>query len=149
MLYSHHTPTAFDNHISIEDRENWLVAPCTRNRDSDVFTRANFEAQLSWLNKKNCEFEVHSFGHWACGWYEIVLVHPSHAEIVEEIEGSIEDYPVLDEDLYSSMQYNEAQDLWYNMSVRGRIALVANAGMSIFSARSAYVPSEVLSDLVP
>jgi hypothetical protein len=47
--------------------------------------------------------EVHRFGHWGPGWFEIIIIDPSDAKAFDtayDYAGALQDYPVLcDEDL--------------------------------------------------
>ena len=139
-LYSNFRPTQFDHPIQIEDRSDWLVAPVIRNRDSGIMTQSNWECQLDALALAMTEYEVHSFGHWANGWFEIVLVHPDHADVVEELEASLADYPILSEAHYSNAEWEAVYRYWENMRLRERIRLCNDEGASIFSARHDEVP---------
>lgn len=114
--YSKFRPTQFDRHISIDSKEHWLVLPTGRNRDSDVLNESNFEVALQMLGGESDTVEVHRFGHWANGWFEIIIVDPEspQAKIAEDIERSLEDYPVLDEDNYLEKESEEQYENWKN-----------------------------------
>jgi len=58
--------------------------------------------------------EVHRFGHWACGWFEIILVRPdtNAAKTAEEIEAALADYPILDECDHSEREMGAANETW-------------------------------------
>jgi len=58
--------------------------------------------------------EVHNFGHWACGWFEIMIVRPgSPAEaIAEGIESRLSDYPILNEDDHTEREQVAADETW-------------------------------------
>ena len=106
--YSEHTPTAFDSHIELEGREHWLVAPVSRHRDTaSALELSNWKAQLEALGGEGATVEVHRFGHWGHGWYEIVLVSPERGGDVESLYRALEDYPVLNDDLYSEIEQEE------------------------------------------
>src|SRR5690349_11232303 len=98
--YREFRPTGFDPRgLALDDQQDWLVLPCTRNRDSDCLTESNFDAALKQLGGESDDCEVHRFRHWACGWFEIIIVRPGSAAEKEahEIEAALDDYPVLDE----------------------------------------------------
>lgn len=70
------------------------------------------------------DYEVHRFGHWACGWLEIILVRPGTpcAQEAEECENALADYPVLNDSDHSELEHEEAQKTWSAcFSVRERI----------------------------
>lgn len=92
-------------------RADWLVCPVSRTRDTaDLLEVSNWEAQLEALGGEGPDAEVHRFGHWGPGWFELVLVRPgTPAETkAEEIAGALEEYPVLDDEDHSRREY-EAQ----------------------------------------
>jgi hypothetical protein len=142
QTYGDFSPTPFDpkGRFLDGDKQEWLVAPCGQNRDSEALTRSNYETQLAELEKLDPEwetFEEHRFGHWGPGWFEIVIVKPespAHYAALE-IAKSMEDYPVLDEDDFCQKESDEAQETWEFYSMRDRIELCSEAGVSIFAAR--------------
>lgn len=117
--YKDYCPTQFDSHIELKDREDWLVLDLGQTRDSNCLSYSNFEAAQKILgdkipgNKEYCEHvEVHRFGHWGPGWFEIILIHPSLEAIGQEIEDRLEDYPVLDEEDFSAREHEEECESW-------------------------------------
>jgi len=136
MKYSEFKPTAWDNHITFdEDREDWLVAPVGRNRDSDILDESNFEAALKQLGGESDTVEVHRFGHWACGWFEILLVDPKHGDALVEMQSSLEDYPLLDEEDHSQREYDAINEAWDQMALSDHIEYAVENGHSMFAAR--------------
>lgn len=142
--YRDYAPTAFDcKGLGLPDRQDWLVAPVIRTRDSGVKAESNFEAALKILGGESKAVEVHRFNHWGPGWFEIILVHPSREREVEDIERSLENYPLLDDEDFSSREYEAACDYWEACSLREKIRLCVKFGASIFSARQATPPSKI------
>lgn len=196
--YKDFSPTGLDSMgLGLPNRQDWLVAPVVRTRDSGPLEESNFEVALeilkgesqTWgvqkdpkpprffsrflaLVKSSCAktwqllsrklgepktekgfranldapsqtVEVHRFGHWGPGWFEIILVHPSREKEVEDIERSLEDYPVLDDEDFSAKEYEAACDYWEACSLREKIQLCAKFGASIFSARQDTPPSRI------
>jgi len=144
ITYKNFRPSHFDSHINFdEDREDWLVGPCVHNRDSDILTEANWKAfnQAMWearsVNLDENDYEVHRFGHWGNGWFEIVLIKPGTkaAENAKKLEDKLENYPILDEDLHSSMEDEATYEYWKTMSLRERIEVCKKRQVSIFAAR--------------
>lgn len=142
--YSQFCPTQFDYQIPIEDRADWFLAPVIRTRDSGIMTQSNWECQIDALELAMAKYEVHSFGHWANGWFDIILVDPEHVEVVEEIEASLIDYPILDEAHYANAEWEAIRDYWERMRLKERIRLCKSEGASIFSARHGAVPPECI-----
>lgn len=126
--YSQFAPTAFDPAGAfLEDRQDWLVAPVGRTRDSECLDESNFHAALEALGGESEDVEVHRFGHWGPGWFEIILIRPgSPAEsIAVDVEKRLEDYPVLAEDDYSEREAEEANRVWSDCyNVRERIKYI-------------------------
>jgi hypothetical protein len=146
MKYSEFAPTGFDQAgLGLEERQDWLVAPATRTRDSGVLDESNFEAALGILGGKSETVEVHRFGHWGPGWFEIILVHPDRQDDVDELEGALESYPLLDEMDHSQRQFDEIQEAWADMSLQDRIDFAVANGYSCFAARTSN-PFDVNND---
>lgn len=119
QTYSEFRPTGHDSHINFDDdRESWFVVPVGRNRDSEVLPRANFQAALDMLGGESEQVEIHRFGHWGNGWFELLLIHPSLEEKGDEIEAALANYPVLNSSLYSEMEEEERQQDWKNWAGR-------------------------------
>jgi hypothetical protein len=112
--YSEFRPTSHDSAgLGLDDRQSWLVAPCGTNRDAGAWTRSNWETQLASLGDSD-DVEVHRFGHWGPGWFEIAIVRPGSdaAKEAERIESALEDYPVLDDEHFSQTEREEADEVW-------------------------------------
>jgi len=117
----------------------------SQNRDSDRLTRSNFTCGLEALGGESETVHVVREGHWAVGWVEWIAIHESDTEalkLADSMARKIDGYPVLNEDHWSELEWNEAQDYWSSMSVRERAALCADAGVSIFAARHEYIPQD-------
>jgi hypothetical protein len=90
----------------------------SQNRDSGILDKANFIAAKKALDYQGADYTVLSFNHWAVGWVEGIFIHQSEIESVEianNIEDSLNDYPVLDDELYSSMEWDSARDIAIDM----------------------------------
>ena len=108
-----------------------------QSRDSDCLERANFDAGLAalkaipepedWPHDESC-FRVVRESHWAVGWVEWIAIHEdahAHMEIADKIKGELEDYPVVDENLWSQYEDEEAQTVWRDCyRVRDRIKYI-------------------------
>ena len=143
MLYKDYQPTIFDHKgYHLPDRQGWLVAPVGQNRDSGTLARSNFRVVLADLGGESDNVEVHRFGHWGPGWFEIIIVDPSsHASAqVYGWERALEDYPIASEDDHSELHWGEICEYWENASLSDRIEICKDAGISILKARHDYVP---------
>lgn len=88
-----------------------------QHRDSDALTRSNFEIMLKALGGESDTVIVVSEGHWAVGWVEWIAIHESDTkalEIADELAASLTDYPVLDEDHFTMVESEEANEVWTN-----------------------------------
>lgn len=156
--YREFQPTGFDakgflsHSIGPEDDpdvSDWLVLPVSQTRDSGCFDRCNFETALRLISAADPEETDHvspRFGHWGPGWFEIILVRPGSPafKVAENIESFLADYPSLDDDRLSEMEWDEAARYWESLSVRDRIELIreSRCGASIFAARRDDIPQD-------
>jgi hypothetical protein len=105
-----------------------------QHRDSDALTRSNFTVGLAALKKlpeltvetmddKTGEMgaplsrEIIRESHWAVGWVEWIAIHESDAAAIEAAEkmlADMEDYPVLNEEHFSELEWSEYDDAWRN-----------------------------------
>lgn len=134
IRYREFAPTQFDvKGLGLPERADWLVAPVSKTRDSGCLDRANFDATLVSLGKTE-SVEVHRFGHWGPGWFEIILIDPTNTKavaIAEDIERGLADYPVVDEMLLSEYEWEEAIEVWDNMSIKDKIDVCVKKGVSL------------------
>jgi hypothetical protein len=103
----------YSNYAGTMPELQWLVV-MVRTRDSDVLTESNWDAALERLGGESESVEVHSFGHWACGWFEVMAVRwytNAHAE-GSDIRDDLDSYPILDEDDFSNREMEEADRVW-------------------------------------
>lgn len=111
QTYKEFRPTQFDSKgLCGESRgiSEFLVVPVKQTRDSGPFEQSNFAVALKLLGGESDTVQVHRFRHWGPGWFEIVLVNPTDAKrvkVAEEIEYSLADYPILDEDDLSNREW--------------------------------------------
>ena len=113
-------PTPFDPAGgTLPDKQDWLTGP-TRTRDSNTLDESNFHATLDQLGGESRTVEIHRFGHWACGWCEVIMVAPNSdaARTLEKIANQLSRYPVLDERDYSARREEAFRDSWRNWGER-------------------------------
>lgn len=144
--YRDFRPSQFDPPgLGLDDRQSWYVAPCSQTRDSEPLEQSNFASLLVALGGESDTVEVHRFGHWGPGWFEIVIVDPNDAtacQTMVECACSLADYPVLDESDYSERESDAAQESWQWLGMRDRMSICVDAGLSAFSARREYWPDD-------
>lgn len=147
-------PTIFDDaqNYAGENLSHLLVVPVSRSRDSNPLDESNFEEALRLLGGESDAVQIHRFGHWACGWYELLLIDPADTKAVrigEDIEARLDNYPCLNEEDYADREWRGAQDSWDSMCLQDRIEICDKAGLSIFAARHDDMPGEVFEELRP
>ena len=105
--YKEYAPTGWDSAGAfLPDHADWEVFPCGINRDSRLLDTSNWEVALKELDELE-GYEVYRFGHWACGWFEVILLEsgtPAHDKAIEMAK-RMEDYPILDEEDHSNREY--------------------------------------------
>lgn len=133
-----------------------------RTRDSQILTESNWDYIVKKLNV--LAFDNGSYsdckglndsraaayhwraGHWACGWIEYLMIrHDAPPEIIaaaQSIHDDLESYPVLDEDDYSTRQYDAAEQYWSEMSEEERAEAIKEHGTEE-SARDDLYQSEM------
>ena len=89
----------------------------SQHRDSDALERSNFRSALEALGGESETVHVVREGHWAVGWIEWIAIHESDEKALSiqyEIEGSLANYPVLDEEDFCEEETKEANEVWRN-----------------------------------
>lgn len=117
----------------------------SQHRDSDSLTRSNFICGLEALGGESDTVQVIREGHWAVGWVEWIAIHQDDTaalKIADSIAEKLEDYPVVNEDHLSELEWDEAQTYWGQLSIRERVELCQDAGVCIFAARHPYIPQD-------
>jgi hypothetical protein len=151
-LYKDWAPTEFDHKGAFlggdTPRRNWIVAPVCRTRDTGPLEDSNFETALKILGGEGDRVEVHRFGHWGPGWFEIILVHPRLVYQVEELQGCLEEYAILDEGDYSDREHEKATEYWEGMGTRERVGWCQQYRVSVFAARRDEIPSDPNGELL-
>lgn len=92
------------DHVSV-----WYATPFMMTRDAEALEESNFTVIRADLEARFDEsIELHHFGHWACGWYDRLYVRaddPLAILAVEEWHSALQDYPVADDEHYSSTEW--------------------------------------------
>jgi hypothetical protein len=82
----------------------------SQTRDSDTLTRSNFSCAFDHVKNIGYGVAVAYERHWACGWVETILIPQENTEAVSVanvILRSLDNYPVLNEEHYSQLEYEE------------------------------------------
>lgn len=124
-------PTEFDSSSNymgenLESQKDWLVSSIKLTRDSNLIERSNFETFTDDLRALEDEgghhWKIHRFGHWACGWYEIVILNPKPWDFkvlnqALKLESVLQDYPILSEDHHSRLELESFNEWLDDMGV--------------------------------
>lgn len=145
--YKDFRPTGFDRHIEVDEIENYVVV-YQRNRDSSILENCNFESILDSFGGESEQVQVHRFGHWGCGWFELLLVHPALGKEAAEVACAMDGYPVFDEMAYSQACWNAACEDWDRSNLKDRMHYCFKAGISRFAARRDEAPDDVMDYLL-
>lgn len=94
------------------DFQEWFVAPVVRTRDDDALERSNWRVVtrdlMQCANAENTLVIQHT-RHWACGWFELMLIEPNSEayKCASEWEIMLKDYPIACEEDYASEEFEE------------------------------------------
>jgi hypothetical protein len=121
-----------------------------QHRDSDAMDRSNFTVALAELGGESDTVLVIRENHWAVGWVEWIGIHESDTAAqakAESMLARIENYPLLDEQHHSELEWRESAEWWERMRVCERLELCQRFGLSIFAARHADLPQDDSNEL--
>lgn len=120
--------------------EGWHTAGFGRSRDSDVLEESNFQVAWETLkalqNPEGCtdedetgvtDIRIVRESHWAVGWIEWIAIHSSNTAALakaQELCDRANDYPVLDEEHFSNLEYTRANEVWASFGTSERIEYI-------------------------
>ncbi len=117
----------------------------TVTRDSGLIERANWKSFIDRLDEIGSEraacYEIVHCHHWACGWVDYLVINPRNKKminLVEKILAGLEDYPIIDDDSYYQMLYDETAKFWESCRIAERIEYCKRVGCSILRARKSF-----------
>ncbi len=98
--------------------ETWTLGPVIETRDSEIREKANASAIKKMLKADPSlekDWEITSCKHWAVGWVEQISFRVVDEEdkltrisrIIKGIFDSLEENPVIDDGLYSEMEFED------------------------------------------
>lgn len=110
---------------------DYFGSGCGRSRDSEALERANFRAMLTALGfdgenvGDDCPTDsddeptrvIVRENHWAVGWVEWIAIHESDEaglRIADVIAEALQDYPIIDEMLFSEIEDEDCCETWSN-----------------------------------
>lgn len=139
-------PSNFDNgnyFAESDERLNWLLV-YTRTRDADALEESNFRSFLKLLGGESKTVAIIRFSHWACGWLDHIVVNPHdvvRTKLAADTLKRLEGYPIVNENDFSNLETEQADTYWKTLTIKERIDLCKEYGISILQARYDYVPS--------
>lgn len=110
--------------------EDYYSAGFGQSRDSDTLEESNFAVASEELLKLNSDYgdettvQIVRENHWAVGWVEWIAIHWSNIQAYQralQLCEQTEDYPVLDEDHWSNLEYEKATSYWDSESIHSRL----------------------------
>lgn len=107
--------TLMNHYLLREDYGDFFIVPVFITRDSNCLEESNYRCakEAIWKESSHGETTELSFGHWGYGWFNMMVVHPDDVPGVAtavKIACALEDYPVLNEEDYSSQEHDAAQE---------------------------------------
>jgi len=127
----------------------------TRTRDSSNLELSNWDEIRSRLERAGAEILQDGegtcydwrAGHWACGWVEYLMLAPNAPQALLDVGADclleLEDYPILNEDDYSTREMNDIFEYWERCSMRERVQYCQENDVCIFAARHDEIPEAV------
>lgn len=132
---------------------DYFGSVCGRSRDSDALERSNFQAMLKALGfdgedtPDDCPTIPGSDdeptrlivreNHWAVGWVEWIAIHESDEaglKIADAIIEAKNDYPIIDEELFSEIEDEDCNETWVNcFDPKERFTYLREHGVTIDS----------------
>lgn len=137
----------------LDDYKDYFYLPLLLSRDSEPLEQSNYEyaKEIIWEASNMGETTELSFGHWSCGWFNLIVIHqddkPGIIAAINLVK-ALEDYPVLNEQRFAELEAEKAQFIWDDNSLDNRINICREAGISIFAARRDDVPDDCISYLI-
>jgi len=149
--YKDFAPTPFDHKgLYLEDRQDWLVANVSHTRDSHNMDESNFQAYLNELGGESDSVEVHRFGHWGPGWFEIILIDPKAKGLVaiaEQLDERLANYPILDEDDYYTREFDAINEAWQSWGISELEEIATEClGLAEYETRIAWHTTKLLEE---
>jgi len=100
----------------------------TKFRDCKALDESNFTSALNALGGESLEdgVQIVRVRHFAYGWLEHLLIREDSPKmpIALEIEEKLKDYPIVDEDHYSQLVHEQADEYWSKMVAEDRLKQV-------------------------
>lgn len=99
----------------------------TKTRDSDCLEISNFRTALEKLGGESETIFSVIENHCACGWVEWIAIHASDTvaiTLAEEMQDDLENYHALNENDWSELEHETADEVWKNFGDSERIEYI-------------------------
>lgn len=139
----------YSNYMGNTEHENMYVL-LSRSRDADVLTESNFQTAIDRLGGESKTVQILRFNHWACGWFEQILIDGKDTiamDIANQIKIDIENYPVLDDQDYYEREYTRAKECWEYMRHSDKVDYCKRYNIDGRQANRKVVPDDLISVL--
>lgn len=117
-------PSDFGYHGDLDMFKTWSLGPVIEHRDSTLIDQSNaheIKRIFEQADPNGKDWTITNCDHWAVGWVDHLsmqvykkVLHtyvPTKILLVwQDIENSLENYPLLNEDDYSEREYNATLD---------------------------------------
>lgn len=124
--YKDWAPGPFDTKgLNLPDHQEWFVLPLIKTRDSGPLDESNFEIAARRLGAPSDTCIRGEFSHWACGWFEILLLAPEREQEGQAIADELDSYPILDESDFSKRESELEFECWPNYGCAEMIRMMA------------------------
>lgn len=97
-----------------DDYSGYYIVAST-HRDADDIVSSNFSSIKKTLDDKEIVYIDIRFNHWVVGWIEQLMIHEGDdigLSVAEELNVSIEDYPILDDDDYNERRNDRVYEYY-------------------------------------
>lgn len=138
--------------------EGWYSAGFGQSRDTDTLEASNFQVAWDALRPLSnpdgisddgedgvTDIRIVREGHWAMGWVEWIAIHGSNTKalaVARKLCKRAKDYPVLDEDHWSNLEYTRAMEFWDSLSLSSKVDYCRDSSMIGVTERSFEVDVE-------
>jgi hypothetical protein len=131
-----------DNYMGKDMRE-YYVFPISHTRDSGLLTNHNFNYCWNQLKKKaRAGTGIYLFNHWACGWFELILINKNNSMAIllaDDLISDYDNYPLFAENEYQEKEYKYISEQWENADLSNRLDMLKsahhNSNINIFGIR--------------
>lgn len=113
-------------------------------RDCDRYNRSNFAVVKRMLESAGVTVEIVRYSHWVCGWIDHLLCEDTNEsrELILKIRECHEDYPILDDDHHSQLEYDEIIEFWETCTVEDRAEYLREANINPYWAKDDTLPDD-------